>query len=40
VLVVDDHLSVPDPRLAILKDTPRQFRAVRIRVTEKLESVT
>ena len=35
VLVVDDHLSVPDPRLAILKDTPRLFRAVRIRLTEQ-----
>ncbi|HEX6325695.1 MAG TPA: acVLRF1 family peptidyl-tRNA hydrolase [Jiangellaceae bacterium] len=40
VLVVDDHLSVPDPKLAILKDTPRRFRAVRIRVTGKLESGT
>lgn len=40
VLVVDDHLSVPDPRLAILKDTPGQFRAVRIRLTEQLESGT
>ncbi|HEX6338770.1 MAG TPA: acVLRF1 family peptidyl-tRNA hydrolase [Jiangellaceae bacterium] len=34
-LVVDDHLSVPDPKLAVLKDTPRQFRAVRIRLTEQ-----
>jgi Actinobacteria/chloroflexi VLRF1 release factor len=27
-------LTVPDPRLAVLKDTPRAFRAIRIRVTE------
>ncbi|HEY1343739.1 MAG TPA: acVLRF1 family peptidyl-tRNA hydrolase [Streptosporangiaceae bacterium] len=27
-------LTVPDPRLAVLKDTPRLFRAVRIRLTE------
>lgn len=33
-IVVDDHLSVPDPKLAVLKGTPRQFRAVRIRLTE------
>jgi hypothetical protein len=25
---------VPDPRLAVLEDTPRQFRAIRIRLTE------
>jgi hypothetical protein len=25
---------VPDPRLAVLKDTPRLFRAVRIQLTE------
>ena len=34
-LVVADHLSVPDPKLAVLKDTPGQFRAVRIRLTEQ-----
>jgi hypothetical protein len=34
-LVVDDHLSVADPKLAVLKDTPEQFRAVRIRLTER-----
>ncbi len=33
-LVVDGHLSVPDPKLAVLKETPRQFQAVRIRLTE------
>ena len=27
-------LTVPDPRLAVLKDTPRLFRAIRIRLTE------
>lgn len=27
-------LSVPDPRLAVLKDAPRLFRAVRIRLVE------
>jgi hypothetical protein len=34
-LVVDEHLSIPDPKLAVLKDTPKQFRAVRIRLTER-----
>jgi Actinobacteria/chloroflexi VLRF1 release factor len=27
-------LTVPDPRLAVLRDTPRLFRAVRIRLSE------
>ena len=27
-------LTVPDPRLAVLRDTPRAFRAIRIRLTE------
>lgn len=27
-------LTVPDPRLAVLRDIPRAFRAVRIRLTE------
>ena len=27
-------LTVPDPRLTVLKDTPRQFRAIRITLTE------
>jgi hypothetical protein len=40
-LVMDDRLSVPDPKLVVLKETPRQFRAVRIRLTEPgLESGT
>jgi hypothetical protein len=33
-LAVDRFLTVPDPRLAVLRGTPRQFRAVRIRLTE------
>jgi hypothetical protein len=34
-LAVDRFLTVPDPRLAVLQGTPRQFRAVRIRLTER-----
>jgi len=30
---VDRFLTVPDPRLAVLRDTPRMFLAVRIRLT-------
>jgi hypothetical protein len=30
----DRFLAVPDPRLAVLKDTPRAFLAIRIRLTE------
>ena len=30
---VDRFLAVPDPRLAVLRDTPRLFLAVRIRLT-------
>jgi hypothetical protein len=33
-LAVDPFLSVPDPRSAVLLDTPRRFRAVRIRLVE------
>lgn len=33
-LVVPPHLPVPDPRLAVLRDTPDTFRAVRITLTE------
>ena len=33
-LAADRFLTVPDPKLTILKQTPRQFRAVRIRLTE------
>jgi hypothetical protein len=32
-LAVDRFLTVPDPRLAVLRDTPRLFLAVRIRLT-------
>jgi len=30
---VERFLTVPDPRLSVLRDTPRQFRAVRIRLS-------
>jgi hypothetical protein len=30
---VDRFLTVPDPRMAVLRDTPRLFRAIRIRLT-------
>jgi hypothetical protein len=33
-LAVERFLTVPDPRLTVLKDTPRLFRAIRIRLTE------
>jgi hypothetical protein len=33
-LATDRFLAVPDPRLAVLRDTPRLFRAIRIRLTE------
>ena len=33
-LAAERFLTVPDPRLAVLKDTPRLFRATRIRLTE------
>jgi Actinobacteria/chloroflexi VLRF1 release factor len=33
-LAADRFLTVPDPKLAVLKDTPRLFLAVRIRLTE------
>jgi hypothetical protein len=35
---VDRFLAVPDPRLAVLKDTPRLFRAIRIQLTEPVPS--
>lgn len=31
---VDRFLTVPDPRLAVLKDSPRDFLAIRIRLIE------
>jgi Actinobacteria/chloroflexi VLRF1 release factor len=33
-LATDRFLTVPDPRLAVLKDTPRLFLAIRVRLTE------
>lgn len=33
-LATDRFLTVPDPKLAVLKDTPRLFTAIRIRLTE------
>ena len=33
-LAVDRFLTVPDPRLAVLRATPRAFSAIRIRLTE------
>jgi hypothetical protein len=33
-LVAGPHLHVPDPKLAVLRNTPEDFRAVRIRLTQ------
>ena len=33
-LAVDAFLTVPDPRLTVLRDTPRLFRAIRITLSE------
>ena len=33
-LAVDRFLTVPDPRLAVLRETPRKFRAIRVQLTE------
>jgi hypothetical protein len=33
-IAVDRFLAVPDPRLVVLQDSPRLFRAIRIRLTE------
>jgi len=33
-LASDPFLTVPDPRLTVLRDTPRMFGAIRIRLTE------
>jgi hypothetical protein len=33
-LAVDRFLTVPDPRLAVLKSAPRMFTAIHIRLTE------
>jgi Actinobacteria/chloroflexi VLRF1 release factor len=37
-LAVERFLTVPDPRLAVLRGTPRLFRAIRIRLTEPAPS--
>jgi hypothetical protein len=33
-VAVDAFLTVPDPRLTVLKDTPRLFRAIKITLTD------
>ncbi|TXK40498.1 acVLRF1 family peptidyl-tRNA hydrolase [Nonomuraea sp. C10] len=33
-LETEPFLTVPDPKLTVLKETPAQFRAVRVRVTD------
>jgi hypothetical protein len=33
-LAVERFLTVPDPRLAVLRSAPRQFQAIRIRLTQ------
>jgi hypothetical protein len=33
-IAVDRFLTVPDPRLAVLRATPRAFRSIRIRLSE------
>jgi Actinobacteria/chloroflexi VLRF1 release factor len=38
-VAVDRFLTVPDPRLAVLRGTPRQFRAIRIKLTERGSSI-
>jgi hypothetical protein len=37
-LAVERFLTVPDPRLAVLRSTPRLFRAIRIRLTEPAQA--
>lgn len=36
-VAVERFLTVPDPRLAVLRDTPRLFRAIKITLTEPAE---
>jgi Actinobacteria/chloroflexi VLRF1 release factor len=33
-VAVERFLTVPDPRLAVLRETPRKFRAIRVQLTE------
>jgi hypothetical protein len=37
-LAVERFLTVPDPRLAVLRSTPRLFRAIRIQLTEPAQA--
>ena len=37
-VAVERFLTVPDPRLAVLRETPRMFRAIRIQLTEPASS--
>ncbi|HEY3902610.1 MAG TPA: acVLRF1 family peptidyl-tRNA hydrolase [Streptosporangiaceae bacterium] len=37
-VAVESFLTVPDPRLTVLKDTPRLFRAIRIKLTQPTEA--
>ncbi len=37
-LATGAFLTVPDPKLTVLRDTPRLFRAIRITLTEPLET--
>jgi Actinobacteria/chloroflexi VLRF1 release factor len=39
-LAVERFLTVPDPKLNVLRGTPRQFQAVRIRLTESSPPVS
>ena len=33
-VAVERFLTVPDPRLAVLRETPRKFRAIRVQLAE------
>ena len=37
-VAVERILTVPDPRLAVLRETPRKFRAIRVQLTEPARS--
>ncbi len=39
-VAVERFLTVPDPRLAVLRETPRMFRAIRIQLTEPARRLT
>ncbi|HUD35893.1 MAG TPA: acVLRF1 family peptidyl-tRNA hydrolase [Streptosporangiaceae bacterium] len=39
-VAVDAFLTVPDPRLTVLKDTPRLFRAIKITLTDSASPAT